>query len=104
MWVALPLELVDWMATHFDGVLVQYLHYIDPYASVLLPHSVVLKAVEELNTISTALNGNIASTLPEVVDIFGAYGVSGAITTVSELRDFFEFAAHNPCKVISIGD
>jgi hypothetical protein len=103
-WVAVPLEFVDWMAAHFSGELIQHLRRIDPYTSVRIPESVLESPIEELVEVRESLKRRSQRDIPEAVDIYGRYGTEGALTTVKELLEFFEFTKQAACKVVSIGD
>jgi len=102
-WVAVPLELVDWMAARFGGPFTKYLASLDPYSSVKVVEDRVAAATDELVDVLKALRaGNCDA--PEVVDLFGKYGLGGAKKTVTEMIEFFHSATTNGWKVISIGD
>ena len=103
-WVALPLELVDWMALHFSGQFIAHLASIDPYKDVLIPDSVTVTASDELGAVRNELRGEIAEDVPQTVDLFGKYGVAGAQTTLDQLIELLIFAKENDCKVVSVGD
>lgn len=103
-WASLPLELVDWMADHFDKPMIQHLGKIDPYNSVLLPESLTENASEEFEEVHTFLNKETRTDVPQVIEIVGNYGREGALATLKELVSFFEFASLNGYKVVSIGD
>jgi hypothetical protein len=103
-WVAVPLEFVDWMAAHFDGKLIQHLRQIDPYEIVRIPDSVLVTSIEEFAEVRRQLKKVRHSDVPKVVDLYGDYGSAGALMTVSQLLDFFEFTNQNECKVVSVGD
>ena len=103
-WVALPLELVDWMALHFSGRFIKHLAVIDPYDSILIPEDVTFTAVDELAAVRKELNGGLNDDLPQTVDLFGPYGISGALTTLEQLIELINFSKENNCKVVSVGD
>lgn len=103
-WVAVPLEFVDWMAAHFDGKLIQHLRQIDPYASALIPRSALETPIEEFQKVREHLKQREPPDVPNVVDIYGHYGLTGALKTTRQLLEFFEFANQAKYKIVSIGD
>jgi hypothetical protein len=103
IWVAVPLELVDWMAAYFGGQFVVYLASLDPYSSIKVSADRTNSAMEELTHILAALRSNKCDA-PEFVDLFGQYGTAGAKQTVTQMMEFFEAVAEHDWKVVSIGD
>ena len=104
-WVAVPLELVDWMAEKFPTPFLTYLARLDPYASQKVREEMVLAAASELSRVKEILRDPRQATgVPDRVDLFGVYGLAGAKKTVGEAIKFFEAAATNNWKVVSIGD
>lgn len=103
-WVAVPLELVDWMKERFSGAFINYLGTIDPYESVLIPEDIVANAADELRNVRECLSRHRVNDVPERVDIFGDYGKKGAVRTADEMVEFFEFVGCGDYKIVSIGD
>ncbi len=103
IWVAVPLELVDWMAARCAGPFAKYLASLDPYASIKVADDQLSNAADELGHVLTKLRLEKCD-VPEVVDLFGKYGIAGAKNTVRQMIDFFASVSENNWKVISIGD
>ena len=103
-WVALPLEFVDWMAAHFQGTFISFMASVDPYDDILIPNAVSESAPDELMRVQSELQGPFGRDVPVVVDLFGEYGISGALSTVDQIIELIHFAAGNNCKVVSVGD
>lgn len=106
--VAVPLELADWMSDRFDGKFIRHLHQIDPYKDVPIPKWALENPIEEFSKVRDYLKlcarrGRISG-VPKRVDICGNYGTEGALRTIKELLEFFDFVANTPCKVLSSGD
>ncbi len=102
-WVAVPLELVDWMAAKFGSPFTTYLASLDPYNSEKVAADQPAIAVDELTQILNVLRTERCD-VPEIVDLFGQYGLRGAKKTVTEMIQFFQAAITNNWKVVSIGD
>ena len=103
-WVALPLEFVDWMAAHFQGRFFFFLAALNPYGDLLIPNDITGLAPDELMRVRSELQGPLGRDVPDVVEGYGKYGRSGALSTVDQMIELMHFAAENNCKVVSVGD
>jgi hypothetical protein len=103
IWVAVPLEMVDWMAARLSGPFTAYLASLDPYSSIKVAANMLSEAADELRRVLYTLRREKCD-VPEVVDLFGQYGITRAKRTVEEMIDFFDAVSKNDWKVISIGD
>jgi hypothetical protein len=104
-WVAIPLELVDWLAARFPTPFFVYLAALDPYGTQTVSPAMVLAGGKELAEVQQVLrNSREVAGVPERVDLFGNYGIAGAKQTIGEAMRFFESAASHGWQVVSIGD
>ncbi len=102
-WVAVPLELVDWMAETFGTPFAKYLAGLAPYANVPVAEEQVSIAPGELQRVQHVLRRERCN-VPSEVDLFGQYGTIGAKRTVTEMIEFFKAAKKFGWNVVSIGD
>jgi hypothetical protein len=102
-WVAVPLELVDWMNAHFRGPFISYLASLNPYEDVPVGDESLVGAPAEIDQVRFTVQRNGQEILPRV-DIYQHYGRKGVIRTLSELLDFLAFLKTGDYEVMSLGD
>ena len=104
MWVALPLEFVDWMSFHFAGKFIAFLASLDPYGDILIPDEVLASARAELSHVRNALEGPLGGEVPRAVEQLGEFGLAGAKSTIRRIVELLAFASTENCKIVSVGD
>lgn len=100
----LPLQFVDWTVQNFSGKFISFLASVDPYGDILIPDNIAVFAATDFKVVRTHLRETKKCDVPQIVELYGKYGRSGALKTIDQVLNLIDFAKENNYKIVSIGD